>query len=341
MSLKSYGSYSEDYERSKALKSTDAGVRRRAKAARSERLDGLREKAKSPSAPPAVHREEDKLYDPKLVRLKIGHPSPTAERLHVVLIDNSGSNRKIAQHLRKTSGYLLATLGSLDPESQLAVVYFSDHCDGRLIEQHVDWVSPGEEGDKILHSTTLHVKPAGGGDAPEAIECAMWNACDIDFGSCAERHLYLVTDVVAHGMGMSSDNGCPLQREWQQSLERVRETFTSFEVVGCGSDPKVGVLQQQFIAEDRLAYDLIDLSNIKSHGHRTGITGNAFLFLVARHRGLQEVEMFLMGIYEKWLAEPIFGANTDMGAREAILRFGKYLEAPEARIGEMMNNIFD
>jgi len=340
MSGGSRSSYRSSYRPSTDLWSDDTAAKRRAEAARARRLESVRSKAVTGKAPPPPKREAAKLYDRNAVRDRITRPAKSAKRVHVVLVDNSGSNKVIAKHLRDTSGYLLGLLETLDPESQVAFIYFSDHCDGHLIRQDVDYVSPDDEGDKTLLSTVSHVRPAVGGDEPEAIECTLWEACDLDFGHVQERHLYLVTDVVAHGMGMGGDDGCPEQRDWRKSLERVRETYTSFEVIGCGRDQRTGRLQRQFLAPDRLGYDLIDLSAIPSHEHRTGITGNALLFLIARRRGLQAVEAFLMTLYEKWLSEPIFGANTDLGAREAIARFGKYIEASQPEIDKLMARIF-
>lgn len=325
----------------RSLTSEDRGVAEKAVAERSERIKENRRKIDEDPYRSPPKRDEREIYDSSLVRLKVNAPDEKAERVHIVLIDNSGSNEKIAKHLKGSSGYLLAVLRAIDPGSRICFIYFSDHCDGPRIWQPVDYVAPDEQGDKILHSSIRHVEGAGGGDEPEAIECAMWDTCDLPFGHVQDRRLYLVTDVVAHGMGLRGDGGCPRHRDWKESLKRVHETFRSFEVIGCGIERDCAELQKKFIADKkRLPYDLIDLSGIKSHEHRCGITGNSLLFLIARHQGLQTLEAFLMTLYEKWLAEPIFGANTDMNARDAIRRFGKYVEAPQADIDKMLEKIF-
>ncbi|MEK9152052.1 MAG: hypothetical protein AAB692_01670, partial [Patescibacteria group bacterium] len=312
------GSSSDDYKRFyrhyNDLRSKDAAISGKAKKDRTARIDEARSRiAKGDIVQPPA-RDESSVYRRDAVKNKITAPSSKAERLHIVLVDNSGSNRKIAEHLKRSTGYLLTTLGALDPGSQLACIFFSDHCDGALLMQEVDYVSPDEAGDVIMHSSIRHVASADGGDAPEAIECALWRACDLDFGGVqsTDRHLYLVTDQLAHDMGSKEDSGCPLGRFWKDSLKRVAKTYGSFEVIGCGADTYIGERQRQFLADDRKAYDFVDLSAIPTHEHRTGITGNALLFFIARNRGLQTVETFLMSLYEKWLTEPIFGANTDL-----------------------------
>jgi hypothetical protein len=337
---RSYEDYEEKARSYEDLHSEDESKSTAAASARSERIKAAREKMSS--AAPAPKRDVGAMVDSSLVHAAMTRPAPGVKRVHYVLVDNSGSNRNIANHLRDTSGYLLACMKSLDPDAQLAINYFSDHCDGAGIMQFVDWVSPGPKGDKILLSTTSTVAPMGGGDAPEAIECALHFACGLDFNEATERHLYLVTDVVAHGMGLTPDDGCPEQRDWRVELEAVKRCFTSFAVIGCGADPKTGELQRKFLGEDRLSWDFIDLSGIQQLQYRLGISGNALLFLIARNRdtqskskNLQTVELFLSMLYEKWLSEPIFGANTDLNAREAIERFFKYVDLPEAELAAM------
>jgi hypothetical protein len=338
MSGNSRESYKSSFtETTKGFTAEDPEVRRKAEKARAERLREARFTTDVPKEKPM--RDTSGLFDEKLVKLVITRPARGVKKVHIILVDNSGSNRKIADHLKNSSGYLTGALGLIDPQSQVAFIYFSDHCDGSRIMQEVDFISPDQTGDKILYSTLQRVYPADGGDAPEAIECALWKACQIDFGDAVEKHLYLVTDVVGHGMGLEPDHGCPEQRSWQRSVEKVGETFNSFTIVGCSDDKKVAQLQHQFLAPDRVAFDLIDLSAIPEHRHRLAISGNALLFLVARHASIQAVEMFLAFLYEKWLTDPIFGANTDLRAQEAIRRFGKYLELPDEEIEKMMKKI--
>lgn len=342
MSNSSFKDYDARYGGSaRGLSSDDEAERRRAENERKRRLEARRVEIDEGRTAKPVARDTRQVYDRSAIKKKITAPPASAKRLHIVLIDNSGSNKEIAAHLRNTSGYLLSILSVIDPESAIAWDYFSDHGDGPGLMQEIDYVTPDEAGDKIMHSTLRHVTPAGGGDFPEAIECALWSACEIDFGSVPkdQRFLYLVTDSVAHGMGMSGDNQCPDQRSWESSVERVGETFGRFTLVGCTDDKKVAKLQAKFLDPARLEYDLIDLSAIKSLEHRMAITGNALLFLIARQRGLQTVGMFLMTLYEKWLSEPIFGQETDLNAREGVRRFLKYIEADKAEIAKLEDRI--
>lgn len=306
---------------------------------RRARVETARKEVTVKSARPRVERDMVAVLDPRLAKHEITRPKPGVQTVHVVLVDNSGSNRNIAQHLRQSSGYLTAGLSSVDPRSQTAFIYFSDHCDGDGIMQEVDFISPDHEGDRILASTTSQVRDASGGDEPEAIECALRRVCEIDFGDAVDKHLYLVTDVVGHGMGMHGDEGCPHQQNWRKSVELVRKNFTSFEVIGCGSDSEIVELQKQFLSPERVALDLIDLSAIKETRHRQAITGNALLFLVARHSGPQAVQMFLAALYEKWLSDPVFRGDTDRRAKEMIQRFLKYIDLPEDKVQKMAAEI--
>jgi hypothetical protein len=336
MSGKSYESYSSDFSERKSSFSDDSESYYKK---RKEKVEEDRERVHERASKPREKRATDDLYDESLVTKQITKPNATTERLHIVLIDNSGSNAKIAQHLRDSSGYLMGVLAQLDPSSEIAFMYCSDHSDNALFIQSIDYLKPGEKADKALFSSSYHVRGANGYDGAEAWECALWDACGLDFGKAKEKHLYLVTDVVGHGMGMNSDDGCPRQRDWRKSVEKVYKTFTTFTVVGCGDDDDVGKLQTQFLKEDRVPFDLIDLSSIKEFEHRAAITGNALLFLIARNTGMQGIELFLSFLYEKWLQEPIFGSDTDKRAQDMIHRFGKYIEKPETEVNKLMKKI--
>jgi len=333
MSGADYGSYEKKFRMSARDFDSEEGLKMR-----SARLSTTKSEVLTKSAKPREKRATDDLYDSELVVRKITKPAKDVERVHIAMVDNSGSNSEIATYLRETSGYFMSVLNQIDPKSQIAWMYYSDHCDGDRLNQEVDFLSPDKKGDKALYSSLQHVYGASGGDDAEAFECGLWDACDIDFGGAKTKHLYLVTDVVAHGMGMASDDGCPKQRDWKESKARVYQTFTTFNVVGCGVD--CGKLQTKFLKPERVGFDFIDLSSIKETRHRAALTGNALLFLIARQAGLQNVELFLSFLYEKWLEDPIFGSDTDRRAKEMIARFGRYIEGvPDQEIKKILDKI--
>jgi hypothetical protein len=343
MSGDTYGTHETYREKSPA--EADSPVERELLGAkRAERVRGYRDevdtKAKRPHRP---QRDTSEEYDPKLVRLAITQPGKGVKRVYVILIDNSGSNRQIAQHFKNSSNYLRVNLQWIDPEAQFLFVYFSDHCDGDGWWQAIDWISPTEDGEKILISTLFEVRDVNGGDAPEAHECALWDAAHLDFGSTVEeKHLILVSDVTGHNMGMSGDKGCPKQRSWESSLDLVNEIFTTFEVIGCGDDPADSKLQEQFITHahpELLPMNFVSLSYIHNPEYRLGIVLNTFLFLAARHSGMQAIEGFLARLYEKWLDDPLFGGETDRRAKETILRFAKFVPGTDDEIRQMMSRI--
>lgn len=340
MSGGAFRSYSDAYSKSESCYSSDHKTSEKAWEDRRERINYARSLMGEKTEKTREQANKDDLFDRKLVTRKITAADSTVERLHVVMIDNSGSNAVIARLLRESAGYFMATLNKIDPGSQVAFMYCSDHCDHDNFIQEIDFLKPDENGVRALFSSSKVVDPANGGDAPEGFECSLKEACEINFNNVKEKHLYLVTDVVAHGMGMAYDDGCPYQVSWKETLKKVRETFTSFEVIGCGNDPEISKLQHKFVMPERLQYDYIDLSAIPEARHRAGITGNALLFLMARHRGFQAVEMFLSFLYEKWLEEPIFGKDTDSRAKEMISRFSKFVEGQSAeKIKSMLDKI--
>lgn len=335
----SHNYYAADLGASELLCSSDEGIRTKASLDRSVRIAHHRSTLGEDKVLPM--RATAEMYDEGSVKLGITRPADGVKKVWIVLIDNSGSNRAIAHKLRQDSGYLTAFLKTLDGESQIAFNYFSDHVDepkGGLM-QEIDFVHPNQKGDKIICSTLHKIHNAWGGDEPEAIECVLKRVCEIDFNDAEERHLILISDVVAHGMGMPKDDGCPNQCDWKKSLQSVRETFTSFLVVGSGNDKKTGKLQEQFIAPERVGLDLIDLSSIKQEQLRLGMAANAILFLIARQNGKQAVELFLSALYEKWLAESIFGLESDDQAKDMVRRLAKFLEYPQEEIDVLLKKV--
>ncbi len=330
------------YRGSSYTSASGEAERRKLFSERSERVSAFRSEVGTKSDSPRPARDVMANYDESLVRCSITKPAPGVTRVYKILIDNSGSNRQIANHFRNSTNYLRVNLGLIDHDGQFTFEYFSDHCDGKLISQPIDYVSPNKEGERILTSTLHHVHDADGGDSPEAHECALWDACKINFGEATTRHLILVSDVTGHGMGMGDDQGCPNQRSWKESMDLVEATYTTFELIGCGASADVATLQQQFVTyrhPENLAMNFVSLAYIKEHQYRLGIVLNAFLFLVARHRGPQSVEGFLSRLYEKWLSDPLFGGETDRRAKEAIIRFAKYIDLQSKEKTEMMSRV--
>jgi hypothetical protein len=348
MSGNDYLSYRRETERSKDLVSDDSETRRRSEEARKIRMRGATAKAaheapREHAKPLAVSAEP---IIASLANNVIGVPPKEVEEVHIALIDNSGSNAKIATGMRDRASYMRALFDSLAGNAGFATVFFSDHCDGpRGLFQDVGYTTPGTDGDKVLRASIAQVRSSGGGDAPEAIECALKRAAEFDFGHVPKerRYLYLVSDQVAHGMGYNprDDDGCPNQVHWRHSVEQVHQTFASFQVIASGEDSRIFNLQKQFIAEERWRYDLMDFATGQlTHDERCGLVANGLVFLVARNRGAQTVNLFLQTLAEKWLAEPMYGSNTLPRARRQIGDFANYLEITDQERGELMAKIF-
>lgn len=346
MTSASYDAYRHEMEDARLYADSNPEVRNEAWARRETRMRGAsdraahepaREYAKAPE--PIRHR-----IDASLAKNKITAPPKKAAEAHIILVDNSGSNRKIADALKRSAGYLHAVCGQIAGDATVAMIFFSDHCDGDLIFQEVDYTTPSKEGEEILRASIDQVHGADGGDAPEAIECALSKAAYLDFGHVAKekRYLYLVSDQIAHGMGYGGkDSGCPDQKDWQRSLKKVHEVFGGFQVVASGDDREVFELQKQFIAKDRLQYDLMDLATGRlSHDERCRLVTNAVLLFIARNRGVQSVSTFLMLLVEKWLAEPQYGSDTLRRAKGQIKDFVQYLEIDDKKKDELLKQIF-
>ncbi len=348
MTAGDYSNYENRYEdRVRAYRSEDSYARERAeeeraaelsRAAARTRTEAPRERAKPMAAAP------QRTIQPSLAQNEIKEPPKSATTLHVVLVDNSGSNRTISRALRNGAGYLHAMLKIFAPTSSIAFIFFSDHKDDDGLMQQVNYTLPSQKGAEVLLASIANVRDADGADAPEAIECVLRAAARLPFGEVPKgrRCLYLVSDQVAHGMsqGRQHDDGCPEQCDWRLSLEEVHEAYGAFRVVASGDDSRILQLQKQFIAPERWRYDLLDLATGLSHDERCRLVTNALLFFIARQSGAQTVEGFLMTLVEKWMQDPQYGANTARNARRQITAFAEYLEIDEPARKKLLEKVF-
>lgn len=345
-----YTRYESDSKRGKSLFSDDDETRRRAE---DERAARLRENADRARREPRRERAKPlepvkKKIDRRQARNSITTPPTQAKEVDIILVDNSSSNRVIADAMKKGTEYLHGVYGGFSVEAALACQFFSDHCDGPMgIFQEVDYTLPGLEGAQVMRASIDAIENVGGGDLPEAIECALYRASQYDFVHVPKerRHLYLVSDQVAHNMGSRcQDDGCPEQRDWRDSLRRVNEVFGTFQVVASGDDREVFDLQKQFIASERRQFDLMNLatSGRINHEERCRLVTNAVLFLIARNRGTQSVEGFLMNLLEKWTTpdEIRYGSDSVARAMEQVAQFTPYLEISVANIRRLLDRVF-
>lgn len=346
MSGNSFGSYKESFGHSRDYSSEDEDRRLRAEEERSRRLRDDADRA-AREAPRTVAKKAEPTrqhVDHRMAKNEITSPPASAKRLFIVLVDNSGSNREIAQALKRASGYIHAVAGTLSADVTIAFQFFSDHGDHERMIQEVDYTSPGERGSQALLASIDRVATASGQDEPEAIECALHKAAQYDFGSIPKerRHLILVTDQVAHGMGYpDGDDGCPDQRNWRVELRHVHEVYGTFQMVASGDIPQVFELQKQFIDGARLRADMLSMVSAGlTDEERHRLVPNTVLFFMARNLGIQTVETFLMTLVEKWMAEPQYGANTLQKARDRIWELCQYLEVDAERRQKIYDRVF-
>lgn len=343
------GSYKSYTDRSTRYASSDASTRSAALEERESVLRDARSRMKE-EAPreraKAAPKADEIPVEQHLANNCIDAPPAEAQELDIILVDNSGSNRAIAESIRRASGYIHTNASVLAGTSAIAFQFFSDHCDGlKGLFQEAGYTMPGEHGEKVLRASVARIFGAGGGDAPEAIECALLRASEYSFGTRIpkeKRHLYLVTDEIAHHMGpKENDDGCPDQVDWKKSLQQAHGVFGSFQVIASGHDAQTFELQKKFLAENRVQWDLLNLATGNlTHEERCRLVPNSILFLVARNRGRQTVEMFLMTLYEKWLANPQYGSDSERRARLQISDFAQYLEIEANERAELLKRVF-
>ncbi len=336
------------YRSTESLYSEDEATRRRAETERVDRLNRSREAANTEEerrrARPMPKAAE--AIDRSLARLKIEEPPANANRLYVLMIDNSSSNELIARAMCANIDRLQGYLSGFAQDASIAIQCVSDHCDHADMIQEVDWLPLTGDGKKVFLAGVSHVRGASGGDLPEAYECGLHIAATkYRFGNVPRerRHLILVGDDVAHGMGGGGDRGCPDERDWRTSLEEVQAAYGTFQVIACGTDARTLKLQEQFIrTQGRLRYDLVDLSTSErlDDTERRRLVIPATIFLMARCIGTRVAERYLTSLFEDWLAQNHYGKATETRAREQIGWFADYLEVSATERQALLRRIF-
>ena len=304
----------------------------------------LRDNPNPPPPPKSRIAAEEVKYDRSLVRLGISKPDDQVQGLVYLLIDNSASNDIIRTHVRNTVSYILGTMGAICPGYQVVFDFVSDHYDGSGHMQEIDYVYPTEDGVNGLVSSIAHVHDMDGGDYPECFACPLDRISRLDFGNVPKekRHVIVVTDSIPHGFGYRGDDECTAGLDWGTVMQKVQETFATFQVIGCAKEDQrvIRRLQRKMIpGEARIRYDLMDLSTVKSEEHRKALVTNAILFFMARNRGRQTVEGFLAGWYAKMLREPIFGQQTDHNAQNVIAMMVEFIEASREDLDALLDRI--
>lgn len=191
-------------------------------------------------------------------------PPPLAKPLDVVFIfDTTGSMYRYLEDVRRQLSHLTEQIARRIPGVRIGVIAFGDHCDER--KTYLVKVCPLTDNWQKIGDWIWDVESTYGGDEPEALEDALYEANLLNWNLNTARAIVLVGDAPAHGVS-DSKNACPNQRDWEAETRSLAQKAIHVYTVQCGGKEDTTRCFAQ-IAEQtqgvhlplREAQDLVDL----------------------------------------------------------------------------------
>lgn len=174
----------------------------------------------------------------------------------IVEYDVTGSMEKYLQAVRGNVREVSERLFDEETGINIAVWGVGDHIDGPLWLQTNGFASTYQTLDEQLRK----MRVAYGEDAAEAYECAFKRTAMVA-SKTREKHasskiaVVFIGDSIPHGMMLPdgsrqreyTDNGCPEQVDYRQTLPHLKATTDLLYLVGCSPDAGMTALQRTLI----------------------------------------------------------------------------------------------
>jgi len=166
----------------------------------------------------------------------LAQPKPGQERekritgLDVVfIIDTTGSMYQYLEKVRQELAHLANKVYKCAPDVQIGVIAYGDYCDANST-----YVTKtlGLTGDFLkVEKFVNHVERTGGGDAPEAVEEALYEANRLRWRAGSQRVIILVGDAPPHGL----IDAAPM-RDYKEETYALGKKRVKIYTAQCGGD---------------------------------------------------------------------------------------------------------
>ncbi len=170
-------------------------------------------------------------------RLAEFHPQVVSQPLDLMFtFDTTGSMYGYLEQVRLNLSQIITEVHEGLPDARIAIMAYGDHCD----ESSTYLVKSS----KFMTDTARlvefirDVEKTGGGDAPEAIEDALWTANQSEGAKNSSKALILIGDAPSH-----SKSECPYGRDYEAEAGKLRDRGVRMYTVLCGND---GSARRQF-----------------------------------------------------------------------------------------------
>lgn len=148
----------------------------------------------------------------------------------VFVFDTTDSMYRNLERVRQELGRLTKMLAERLAGVRLGVIAFGDHHDaGRTYLTKVHPLT--DQWDRIAQWVQT-VEGTSGGDEPEAVEDALWEANRMEWRFNAARALVLIGDAPPHGVS-DSKSACTMRRDWEVETEALARKAIRVYAVQC------------------------------------------------------------------------------------------------------------
>ncbi len=159
----------------------------------------------------------------------LSQPTATPALDLLFMFDTTGSMYSHLDEVRTHLAEIVREIHTETPEARVAIMAYGDHCDEgtTYLVKGCEFSTDTEQLVNFIHT----VEKTGGGDAPEAIEDALWEANRLGWAEMSGKALVLVGDAPSHSV-----SECPYHRDYRAEAKRLFGRSVRIYTVLCGSD---------------------------------------------------------------------------------------------------------
>ncbi len=159
-------------------------------------------------------------------------PPALSKPLDVCFVfDTTGSMYKYLEDVRRQLSRLTKEIAKRIAGVHIGVMAFGDHCDER--KTYLVKTCPLTDNWPKISEWIETVEATYGGDEPEALEDALFEANILNWRFNTARAIVLVGDAPPHGVS-DSKNVCPNQRDWEAEAKALAQKAVHVYTLQCG-----------------------------------------------------------------------------------------------------------
>ncbi len=179
------------------------------------------------------------------------------------LFDTTGSMYSYLEEVRRQLSTIVSEIFSSIPNVQMGIIAYGDYCDANstYVTKVLDLTADFNKVKLFITS----VEKTGGGDAPEAVEEALFQANNLHWRVASKRAIVLVGDAPPHGVIDSSTN-CLYGHDYKAETKNLIQKNVTLYATQCGRDSSAEQVFRWMAAQTQGVYlnlenisDLIDL----------------------------------------------------------------------------------